>query len=437
VIDLTVTALAVLTCLALILRLPVRPILYGSVAAFLAVLFVVQLVLASRVPEFNFDFRIFYEVGRDVWAGRDPYAPDRFADHPFLNPPTALPLFALFAALPPDLSGAIWTVGNALACCALVVLARPALGEGGRDDPAGAGASCLAVLTATLATSDAALANFYTGQLGILTALALVLALRARSLGRPVRAGLWLAVAMVKPTTALPFLLLFCRRPDRRAWLALAGGVAGLCLLATPPWELPGRLASLAGHIAELSAPGAVNDYSFQGTQHLTLLSLDHALYCLGLRDRRLIQVGQLILLAALGAWVAFAILGRRRLPEAAATSLVALFSLVFLYHRLYDAVILVLPLTYCTGRARGTSGPARWLFVAAATGQLAVLFLRRDFLAAALEFSEGGGLVGRIVQAAVLPCATWAILLSMFCLVAAVRRVPPDGASEGAPCRV
>lgn len=436
-IDLTVTALALVTCLALVLRLPVRPILYGLIAAFLAVLFVVQLVLASRIPAFNFDFRIFYEVGRDVWAGRDPYAPERFAGHPFLNPPPALPLFALFAVLPADFGGALWTAGNALACCALVFLAQQALGKDGREETGGAGFSRLAVLAATLTTSDAALANFYTGQLGVLTALALLLALRARSLGRPVRAGLWLAVAMVKPTTALPFLLVFCRRPARRAWLALVGGVAGLCLLATTPWELPGRLAALTAHVAELSAPGSVNDYSFQGTQHLTLLGLDHALYCLGLRDRRFIQVGQFFLLGGLGAWVAAAVLGRRRLPEAAALSLVALFCTVFLYHRLYDTVILALPLTYCVGRARCLSGSARWLFVVSAAGQLAVLFLHRDLLAAALEFSEGDGLVGRIVQAAVLPHATWVILLSMFCLVAAVRRVRADGVNEGGPCHV
>jgi hypothetical protein len=428
--DPTVTTLAVLTCLALALRLPVRPTLIWTVTAVLAILAAGLIALAVAHPAFGFDYRIFYGVGEDVWAGRNPYAPETFGDHPFLNPPTALPLFALFAALPLGTGSLLWAGANVLACVALVPLARGigrGQGPGAGSGPGVSDATVVAGLTAVLLVSDAALVNLVLGQLAVLAALALLLALRDQALGRPGRAGVWLAVATVKVATLLPFLLLFLRKSDRLTWLTLAACVAGLCLLAAPPpADLPARLSGQLERIAELAAPGRVNDYSFQGTQHLNMMGFEHALYRLGLRDRRLIRAEQFLALAALGAWVARAVLGPRRLPRPAACSLVALFSAVFLYHRLYDAVILVLPLVYCTEQARQARGQTRWLFAGGALGSLTVLFLSRGFLAAAFEFSEGKGLLGSLVQATVLPCATWIIVLTMFCLVAASRRADP-----------
>jgi hypothetical protein len=407
----------------------VRPVLIRTIAAVLAVVSVGLLVLCFSHPLFGFDYQIFYEVGNDVWAGQNPYSPERFSSHPFLNPPTALPLFALFAALPPGSSSLLWAGANVLACLALVPLARGV----GRGQGSGASdAVTVAGLSAVLLVSDASLANLVLGQLAVLATLALLLALRDQALGRPVRAGVWLAVATVKVATMLPFLLLFLRKADRLTWLTLTACVTGLCLLTIPPAELPGCFSDQLDHIAELSAPGQVNDYSFQGTQHWNMMGFEHALYRLGLRDRRLIRAGQFLILAALGAWVARGILGPRRLPRPAACSLVALFSAVFLYHRLYDAVLLVLPLVYCTDQARTTQGRTRWLFAGAAAGSLAVLFLSRGFLAAAFEFSEGNGLLGWLVQAAVLPCATWLTVLTMFCLAAASRRA--GGATAPAP---
>jgi len=431
VIDLTAKTLALFTCLALLLRLPVRLALLRTVAAALAGLFLLNLAITFEAPAFNFDFNLFYDVGLDVRAGLDPYAPGPFDEHPFLNPPTALPLFALFATLPRAVSGFLWTVANVLACFALVALAARVLA--GRRSAAGTGraggegtGTILVGLTAVFVISDGALSNFFTGQLSILTALALLLALRARDRRQPIRAGVWLAIATVKTTTMLPFLLLFSRRSDRRTWLALAAVTAGLCLLTIPLPEMPSRITSLLGHVSELSAPGRVNDYSFEGTQHVSLLGFDHALYCLGVRDRGLVQVGQLLATVLLGGWVAGHVLGRHHLPRAAAYSLVALFATVFLYHRLYDTVVLALPLAYCVFRARVTRGITRGLFIAITLATMTVLFLSLNALSDTFQFSLGAGTFGRLLQAVVLPIATWLIVLAMFGLVAAERARRP-----------
>src|SRR6266566_2587174 len=103
--------------------------------------------------------------------------------------------------------------------------------------------------------------------------------------------------------------------------------------------------------IEVLSEPGKVNDYSFQGARNESIIGFDHLFYRLGLRDRRLIRTLQYLAVAASGLWVAWQVVVAR-LPRGAACSLVALYSMVFLYHRDYDTLILALPLVYCAAGA-------------------------------------------------------------------------------------
>ena len=158
---------------------------------------VAVLLLASLLwrlfPELGLDYHFFWEVGRDVWAGRDPYVADRFARHPFLNPPTALPLFALCALGPFEVSFLVWTVVNILGCLILLPLAQSTLAA--QEQAAGqdqGGSLCwtltpllLVGLTPALLVSDASLVGLYLGQLGLLAAVALLAALHAQARHRP------------------------------------------------------------------------------------------------------------------------------------------------------------------------------------------------------------------------------------------------------------
>ena len=86
---------------------------------------------------------------------------------------------------------------------------------------------------------------------------------------------------------ALPFLLLFTRKSDLRAWLALAVASLALCLVTDSPAALPGRAATLSRRIKQLEAPGVVNDYSFEGPRSENMLGFDHAFFGYGaLLDR-------------------------------------------------------------------------------------------------------------------------------------------------------
>jgi hypothetical protein len=431
---------AFILAVALVFGLRPKPAPVWLVCAGALLLFAGLLWQLARLEALGLDYRFFWEVGRDVWAGQDPYDVEHFRAHPFLNLPTALPLFALFALGPLDVSFFVWTLVNVVGCLLLLPLSRAVLAaqdttakheQASAQAPTDAAATwrsgltplVIVGLTPALLVSDASLVSFYLGQLGILAAVALLAALYFQARGWAVLAGVSLALASVKVATMLPFLLLFLRKADRLTWVAMAATVLALCLATGSLLDLPQRGLTILERIGELEAPGMVNDYSFQGTRSENMLGIDHALYRLGLRDRRAIRIGQYLALASLGGWVAFEVLRKERLPRAAACSLVALFSVVFLYHRTYDAVILALPFVWVTAQARTVRGLRRWLFAGCALAILLVWYLDIGLLRALQQESQRWGVAGRLVQAVVLPYATWLVVLAMIALAIATRR--------------
>jgi Glycosyltransferase family 87 len=419
-------ATAFLMAVALIFRARLKPIHVWVVALGTAAF--VLTILYLLFSALGFDYRIFWTIGRGLWSGKDPYAADYFV----IYPPTALPVFAALALLPFEWSFLVWTILNLLACMALVPFAHSVLVSEDRLGGLPTGESevrwrlpglVMVGLSAALLIADAPLVTFYLGQFSIIEAVLLLTALGAQARGRPAWAGALLALATIKVATMLPFLLLFLRKTDRWAWLSLLGTTLGLCLLSGRLGDLQGDVVSLRERIKEVGAPGTVNDYSFEGTRHENIMGFEHAFYRIGLRDRGMIRLAQYAALLLLGAWVARQVVPERRLTRAAACSLVALYSAIFLYHRSYDAVILVLPLVYCAGQARVAQGRTRYLFAACAVSVLAVLHLNIDLLRAMTSLSfESGPVWGRVLQGVVLPYGTWLIVLAMVLLVKGTR---------------
>ena len=417
--------LSLIIGITILLRAKVKPFwLWAVIAAALAI-FLMHLYAMFPLENFGFDYLIFRKAGRDVWAGLDPYVADRFADHPFLNPPTALPLFALFAVLPARASLALWTVANVVASLALVPLSLYTLkaqaGLDERHDRKSAESwrlplPVIAGLSICLAYSDSSLMGFYTGQLNVFVVLMLLASLIAQARGKPVWAGFWLFLGTVKVGTMLPFLLLFLRKTDRPTWVTLAVLVLGSCFLTGRPVELPGRLVTMVERIEDLSAPGKVNDYSFEGPRNESIIGFEALFYRLGLRDRTTIRNAQYAAILALGIWVAWLVV-RGRIARPAACSLVAFFSVIFLYHRDYDTVILVLPLVYSALRSQAARDRPRWLPIAIGIMALAILYLNAFLLRPLAAMTWEWGAWGRLLQATVLPYATWLILVAMVAL--------------------
>jgi hypothetical protein len=237
----------------------------------------------------------------------------------------------------------------------------------------------------------------------------------------------------------IPFLLLFLRRADRWTWATLAALAIVTSLGTGKPGELPGRLAIFIDRIADLSAPGNVNDYSYAGTRHESIISFEHLFYRLGMRDRVLIRHAQSLALLAIGAGVASLVIASR-VARTDAACLVGFFSMLFLYHRDYDTVILALPLCHCARRLRATAGRTRWLYAACGLIVIAVWYMNAGHLKVLSELSVEWGAWGRLVQAAILPYVTWLILGAMLLLVCASRRLSPvtllGACNSGVPVR-
>jgi hypothetical protein len=420
-------ALALAAALILLWRRRVSPWL--AWAALVAAVVALAVRLLVFVPE-GWDLMVFWRSGRALWEGGDPYVIAGLRTPP-LNPPTALPFFAFFALVPYDTALAGWTALNVLGCVALVPLTRAALRaqeDAGRPLPPGA----VAALAAAVVFSDASRFGLGAGQFAVFTALVVFGALWAQGRGRPVLAGVLLALGTVKAATVLPFLLLFLRKRDLAAWVALTAASLGLCLLATAPADLLPRCRECLQNIADLSRPGRVNDYALDNPVSNDILSLDHLYYRLGLRDRRGINWAQLATLGVLGAWLARQALARR-LSRPAACSVAACNATLFLYHRHYDTVLLALPLTFAAGRAVAETARGRRPYVVSALALLAVMYLPRPFLESAQRFADSPGPASRLIQAVVLPLAAWLTLLAMFTLAAAERRPRPAPDEEPA----
>lgn len=355
-----------------------------------------------------YDFKRFWQVGRDLAAGRDYYALDpRAGRQMILNPPTVLPLFRLWANLPVREACRYWVALNSVAILALIPLAQSALRARMSPRPPRLPREIVLILSAALILSPGHIMGLALGQVSLWAALAILAALALQGRGRPILAGICLAAATAKVHTLLPFLLLFHRRRDWPAWASFGLSCLILCAASGGLADLPARCNKTLEVIAETHEPGKVNDYAFEGPSHASLVGLDHALYRLGLRDRDAIRAAQLGALAAMGSALAW-LLARGRIPPGLDCALVALFSAIFLYHRTYDLLILALPLAHAALAAPTAAPKIRRRLAALAVVALLAMQVSADGLLAVEEwsFSQGPALA-YAAQSLILPIAT------------------------------
>ena len=359
------------------------------------------------------DFRVFHSIGRAFWSGTDVYA-----DVMMQSPPTAIPLFALFALAPLRAASAAWFAFNLAALFGLVTIAKRVLAtlQPGSVSTAWHGE---AGMTVAVVLSVASTWGLDAGQLSAWTTLWIYLALLAHARGRAATAGFCLAPASVKIATVLPFLIPSLAWRQWRTWAAF--GVAVIALPMAWPSDLMSMAAKELRNITAARQPGLVNDYTFAGPFHDDMLGLEHWLYCLGFRDPALIGVIQLALLAAITALLVWRF-SRRRQPADVALlfALTCTLSCLFLYHRLYDTIILALPLLYCASGARRSVGVRRMAYLAVAVSLVLVMNFPRGWRMWTLaEWSVGAGVAGRLVQVLVLPYPVWLLMASAATIVA------------------
>lgn len=414
-----VQLLVLLTTVAFIVRVPLRAWWIWTISAAGGCVFVVQTLV--EWPG-GCDLDHFYVAGQAIRAGANPY------QHSFaVWPPTGFPIFAALASLPFAQTLAIWTALNVVGFAALVVVAQRTLRAVGGDQEWHVPVHGIALLTAAIMLSVSCRYGMDMGQLSLFTAVAIMLSLWARQRQHPILAAVGLALASVKAATMVPFLLLLRRRHDLATWVALPVACVALYLLAGPPGDMFSRLGDCLRNISALSEPGRMNDMTL--VINADMVALDRSIYFLGVDDRGVVRVVQLLVLLGLGGWVAWQVWRPGYLSEPAACALVAFYAALFFYHRLYDMPILAFPLLYATARARMTDGRARWCYAASALAVLGVMYVRLEAVKA-LSYAPRSA---PLLEAVVVPYGTWLTVAGLLCLAAAERALPRTAAGKQA----
>ena len=367
--------------------------------------------IASSPPTGHGDLLLFWRAGQDLLHGRSPYS------GPILSSPNSLPLFAAFALVPLTTLGLFWKWFNILGAALLVPLSYILVGGSQSPFPRHSLTTIqIAGLSGLVVLSNASVGNAGGGQLHVWTALTLLLGLVARMRGFQVLAGVAIALACVKVHTAAVFLLVLTWKRDGRTWVSFVLAIATLTLATTAPPILLDRVGEMLSNVKALSAPGAGNDYSYGAPASSTILGFNHALYRIGLRDRSIIGEIHLALNFILVTWTVWRVRSGR-MPQSAQYSLLALVGVAFLYHRLYDAILLALPLTYSAVRYRSSSPQARWLYGVVGSTISALLFIPEYSLALLTKAQ-----LPSLVQAVLLPLPFWLLLTAIAALDCAER---------------
>lgn len=368
---------------------------------------------------FGYDHSIFHRVGLDVWQGIDPYQAGTWESHPFLNPPTTLAYFAFLALLPLSWSLFVWSVLDGAMVFGLVFLSNAIFRmHSSEENPySEPNRTDLTLLASALTLSYAAYNHFALGQLGIRVAFLLLLALWAQGRGKPILAGIGLALATMKIGTMLPFLLLFLRNKDWKTWVSLALSLLLLLVLGFQPWRGLDQCRAMLAWIALLSQPGGINDITLTGPFQESIIGLDHLSYHLGAYDpiwRSRIQLGLICLIGV----VLAALIFTNRLSRNQSIALISLYSVLFLYHRNYDTVIIAPALLYAFSNARHSRGLQKQWHLVPFLLLLGLLSIRRNWLVDIGRYvkSNSSGM-GNLARWLLIPSPTWLLLLAFLIL--------------------
>ena len=352
---------------------------------------------------------------------------------PSVYPPTAFVVVAPLALLPWNAARLALTLLNtALALLAIGALSRAA-GLRWND---GLG-RCFWALALAFAPLHSGLA---TGNLIIIAASCALLAVWAAMSNKEWMASLLLAVATgVKPHVGGVFVLAYALQGRWRLSAVSIGWLLLLSVISLVPLEMHrvSWLGSLLASHAAASAPGGVNDPTGANPSQHHLINLQRLLFTFLTQSWfvNAIAVGLTALL--LVAWlVATRHRGSERRELLFLSALVTV-SLLPIYHRFYDAMVLLLPLAWCLAAWSG-----RWR----AEARLGLLCLAPLLVPGAALLHEALR-AGRIPvqwaatwwwKSVLMPHQVWAVLLLAIVLISALTKRPVEklaGKIDGEAC--
>jgi len=371
----------------------------------------------ARLPAFN-DFAEPYAGSRAWIFGLDPYDPitarylwqraggDAQAGELLaMYPPSSFLVLAPFAALSWPAAMQAWTYTTValflLACRGLLQLA-------GLPWPGRRSAAFL-VLAVGLAPIQTGIAN---GNISVAATMLSILGVWAASRGHNLGAAVFLAAGCaLKPQLGIWFLVYYL---VRRRWAVAVPAltlVSVCALLAVarlwPAW--PMWMQSYMSNYHHWFAVGSIHDFSTENPSWFQLLNLQGLFYVL-YKSRVTANVAAWLAFAAgFGVWLYSNRRNRDQHSELLSLSGVVIIALFPVYHRFYDAGLLLLPICWSLRSVQSRLQPVR------ATALLTLPFLVPG-PAIAFRMAKQSGL-GTITEtgfwkAIVLGHQTWALLL-------------------------
>jgi hypothetical protein len=395
----------------------------------------------AQASNFN-DFISPYVQSRNWIRGIDPYSPQNlvsgwppdakkkeFLDRDLADGslvrkrgiPTAYPLPALvliapLAILPWTIADILW-LAISLAAYVVTILSVRSLANLSWTDRR----------TYFFLAFALALAPFHTGLaagsiviVALAPAVAAIWAVRCRN---DLLAGLLLILAIsLKPQIGLPFLIYSVLR---RHWRAAAIGVAGIAILAAVAIF---RLAAGGTHWMQsylydnrvLFSDGSLGDFTEKNPIRFGLINLQVGTYAvLGNRNGANILALAITLILGL-VWLFLIVRRQRHFDSLLPLSALVVLSLLPVYHRMYDASLLILPLAWSL---TALTGPTR----NSAKGALLLLALFLVPGGTALEQLTYSGHFAAVQHlwwwdSFVLPHQVWALLILEILLLHAMR---------------
>lgn len=316
------------------------------------------------------DFPTFYAAARAWLVGQNPYERSvlqktfdahTFAQHRhvdwFLNPPGTLPILGLLGVGNFRPANTAWLVVT-LGLIAVIIWETARLCGLRPREP---GFWLLAGFILAMSPFHTSVAQ---GQLSVAVTVCLLGALRADLADRPSTTGILLAVAAsLKPQMVFTFGLYYLLTARWRVCLAGLAGVVALTAIGVLRMEAAGVVWWHAWQQSFATSSQVMNSPDANGLSRYIILSLPMLLYS-WMRSPVVVQslnAAVMVLGFALTLWVAGgdpkrpwlernrssdAIKGRDDQDRAVVVySLLALLALLGVYHRIYDATVLVLPI--------------------------------------------------------------------------------------------
>lgn len=315
-----------------------------------------------------------------VWDDRDGgtrFAPLSRDPDLFLYPPSTFPVLAPVGVLPWPVAAIAWTLTNTLA--GLISIWAVARVVGLQGNPR---AVFIAVALAFAPLHTA----IFTGQtiLPVLALIALVHAIRVPRIdGRalptwtPIAVGVMLGIATaIKPQVGLPFLayeLVMLRALPLAAGLFTALAITAIGVLRLESAGID-WLASWRANLESVQTGGQVT-YTPGAQSRVHMVNL-HPVMALVFSDAAAVRAAVLAVVAVIAAG-AFAVWIRVRDEprEIGALSIGAALCMIIVYHRAYDASVLILPMAWCIQRLLAPRGSPRGQLAAAVSLALVLVY--------------------------------------------------------------